>query len=89
MRIVEGVKEDVPVGGEEGVVVNGVEEKVGNGLEVNGVGATMDKEPVHTMTGVQSTLEVLPEEEKGKMMAEIPYEFDKPMKEEGELLVVV
>ncbi|KAL8711480.1 MAG: hypothetical protein Q9220_004138 [cf. Caloplaca sp. 1 TL-2023] len=76
MRIVEGVKEDVPV-----EVVDSEVEKVGGALDMNGGGATVDMEPLHTMTGVQSTLEVLPEAEKGMMMAEIPYEFEKPMEE--------
>ncbi|KAL8772820.1 MAG: hypothetical protein Q9209_002165 [Squamulea sp. 1 TL-2023] len=66
----EGIAKNENVGGGRAVPVE-------DGFRIHDVGLT--KDPMETMTGVQSTLERLPEYEKPPMMAEIPYEFDEPL----------
>ncbi|KAL8831464.1 MAG: hypothetical protein Q9170_005279 [Blastenia crenularia] len=70
MRVLQGVSENSVPSAKSEPLINERPQTNGNPFEA---------EPVKTMTGVASTLEVLPEYEKASMMASVPYDFDKPV----------
>ena len=70
MRVLEGVSEK-PIPDAK------VEVEPNSGPQPDG--HALDAEPVKTMTGIETTLEMLPEYEKASMTAAIPYDFDKPI----------
>lgn len=70
MRVLEGISE-------KSVPTEKLEPPVSNEPQTNG--HTLEIEPVKTMTGIESTLERLPEYEKASMTAATPHDFGKPV----------
>ncbi|KAL8784973.1 MAG: hypothetical protein Q9213_003634 [Squamulea squamosa] len=68
---------------EEIKVAGGIsaEESFGDGLgsPADTVDAGSEEQPMKTTTGVESTLEMLPDFEKVPKMADVPYEFEEPL----------